>query len=95
MTRRSSERASAMMAVTTRRALRRDAQVVHEAAVDLQLADRQGRQIGQRRIAGAEVVDRDLDVDLVQRCSAGMTFCKSFISPVSVISSWITRCGMP
>ena len=49
-----------------RGALRRHAEVAHEAAVDLQLADGQGRQIGQRRVAGAEVVDRDLDADLVE-----------------------------
>ena len=31
----------------------------------------------------------------LRRCSDGITFCRSRISPVSVISSWIARCGTP
>ena len=63
---RPSDRASAMMAVTTARLCGVHAEVAHEAAVDLDLGDRQRRQVGQRRIAGAEVVDRDLHADLVE-----------------------------
>ena len=48
------------------RALRRHAEIADEAAVDLQFTDRQRGQISERRIAGAEVVDRDFDTDLVE-----------------------------
>ena len=40
------------------------------------------RQVGERRVAGAEVVDRNLDADLVQAdASDGITFCRSFMKP--------------
>ena len=41
-------------------------QVVHEAAVDLQLVDRQALQVRHRGIAGAEIVDRQVDARVLQ-----------------------------
>ena len=45
-------------------------QAADEAAVDLQLADREPLQIGQARVAGAEVVDRQLHAEPRQRFQA-------------------------
>src|SRR6516162_8848119 len=42
------------------------AQVTDESGVDLEHVDREGLQMRQHRIAGAEVVDGDLDPDLLQ-----------------------------
>ena len=42
-------------------------QVAHERAVDLDLVERQPRQIGERRIAGAEIVDREADAERLER----------------------------
>ena len=39
---------------------------LHERAVELQLVDRQLAQVGQRGVAGAEVVDRDADAERAQ-----------------------------
>ena len=45
--------------------------VGHEAAVDLQLAHRQVAQVAERRVAGAEVVDRQPDAVLVEPVDGG------------------------
>jgi hypothetical protein len=50
--------------VADRRVLGRARQVLDEGAVDLQHRDREALQVGQRGIAGAEVVDRDARVAL-------------------------------
>ena len=42
-------------------------QIVDEAAVDLQLVEREALQIAERRIAGAEIVERDADAERAQR----------------------------
>src|ERR1700757_2231260 len=42
------------------------AQVADEAGVDLEHVDWEGLQVRQHRIAGAEVVDRDLDSDFLE-----------------------------
>ena len=42
-------------------------QVLDEAAVDLDLVEREALQIAQRRIAGAEIVERDADAERAQR----------------------------
>ena len=42
-------------------------QVVDEAAVDLELVEREALQIAERRIAGAEIVERDADAERAQR----------------------------
>src|SRR3546814_1520122 len=42
-----------------RRVLRAGGDVAHEALVDLQAVDRKALEVAERRIAGAEVVDRD------------------------------------
>ena len=42
-------------------------QVLDEAAVDLELVEREALQIAERRIAGAEIVERDADAERAQR----------------------------
>ena len=42
-------------------------QVLDEAAVDLQLVEREALQIAERRIAGAEIVERDAHAERAQR----------------------------
>jgi stage V sporulation protein SpoVS len=44
-----------------------------EGAVDLQLVDRQAREIAEGRVSGAEVVDRDLQAMLAKRGELGDT----------------------
>ena len=46
--------------------------VGHERAVDLELRDGEAREVGERRVAGAEVVDGDADAELLEpaRCVA-------------------------
>ena len=51
------------------RGLLRD--VHHEAAVDLELGEGQRLQVAQRRIAGAEIVERDADAALAERRQDG------------------------
>ena len=58
-----------------------------EALVDLQLVHRQALQVGQRRIAGAEVVDRQLEAALAPaRLSVPSARCGSSMIALSVIS---------
>src|SRR5579859_7482048 len=40
--------------------------LAHERAIDLDLVEREAAQIAQRGIAGAEIVERDLDAELAQ-----------------------------
>ncbi len=40
--------------------------IVYEGAVDLDLVDRQHRQIAQAGIAGAEIIERKIDADFFQ-----------------------------
>ena len=42
-----------------------DDQVGDEAAVDLELGDRELAEVAQRRVSGTEVVDREVDADLM------------------------------
>jgi len=58
-----------------------------ERAVDLEFADRQTLEIAHRRVAGAEVVDRDLDAGVVQRGKGARARCGSWARVFSVISS--------
>ena len=51
--------------------LGRVADRAHERAVDLQDVDRELTQVRERRVAGAEVVDRDADAELLDRRAAG------------------------
>jgi hypothetical protein len=46
--------------------------IAHEGLVDLQLVDREARQVGQAGIAGAEIVDRQLEAQRAQACSTAM-----------------------
>jgi hypothetical protein len=46
--------------------LRRGTKVLNERFVDLDPVDRQHAQIGQIRVAGAEIVQRDGDAELLQ-----------------------------
>src|SRR5438445_7952490 len=47
--------------------LRATVAVVHERTVNLDDVDLQSRQMGERRVAGAEVVDRDPDAEVAER----------------------------
>jgi multidrug efflux pump subunit AcrA (membrane-fusion protein) len=70
--------------------------VLDEAAVDLDAVDREQLQVGQRRIAGAEVVDRQLDAaraQLAQQRAA--CFPGRCIAADSVISSSSSDGSMP
>ena len=58
--------ASLMTASTTARASSLCSRSMDEAAVDLQLLGRQLAQVGQARVAGAEVVDRQVRAELAQ-----------------------------
>ena len=58
-----------------------------ERAVDLQDVDRELAQVRERRVAGAEVVDRDADAELLDRARAGArSVSASRMIAVSVIS---------
>ena len=59
-----------------------------EGAVDLERVDRELTQVGERAVAGAEVVDGDPDAErLESRAGAGPSASGSFMSAVSVIST--------
>src|SRR5690606_30321072 len=47
------------------------AQAVHKRSIDLQLADGQGGEVGERGVTGAEVVDGDLGAQLVEAVQGG------------------------
>ena len=66
-----------------------------ERAVDLEGLDRQLRQIGQRRIAGAEIVDRDVRSRARGFLSFWMLSSMFSISSVSVISRSIPGATAP
>jgi len=53
------------------RGARGDEHVVHERAVDLDMRDRQPVQVAQRRIAGAEIVQRNADAMRLERIHLG------------------------
>ena len=62
--------------------------VEHERAVDLELRDRQPREVGERRVAGAEVVDRDADAERLEALEiASFVPTGSAMIALSVISS--------
>ena len=63
-----------------------------EDAVDLDLVDRQRAQPGQRRIAGAEVVEADAHAHLAQRVSVRVASSTWLVAIRSVISS-SSSCG--
>ena len=46
-------------------------EIVHERAVDLELIDVEALEIGKRRVAGPEVVDRQAHVEVVERLEGG------------------------
>ena len=61
--------------------------VVHERAVDLEHVDRELLEVRERRVAGAEVVDREPDAEVAQPAQARPSAAAgSFISAPSVIS---------
>ena len=64
----------------------------HERLVDLELVQRQALEMGERGIAGAEVVDRQTDPELVQRGRVRRAPSGSCITAVSVSSS-VSRRG--
>ena len=53
-------------------------QVPHEAAVDLDMIDRELLQMGQRGVAGAEIVESDLDAMLPELRESATIRCRSF-----------------
>ena len=55
--------------------------VLHEAAVDLQLLGRQLAQVGQARVAGAEVVDRQVHAQ--RRPGARKVACVAWVSSIA------------
>ena len=63
-----------------------DAEAAHERAVDLHRVDREPLQVAERRVAGAEVVDRELHAERAHAAITSMTASASSISTLSVIS---------
>jgi hypothetical protein len=69
------------------RALARRAEVLDERAVDLDRVDGQVAQVGERRVAGAEVVDREPDAQPRSRSSVDVTWSTPWSTMFSVSSS--------
>ena len=63
------------------------AETVDERAVDLQRVDREPLEVGERRVAGAEVVDDEVHAELADRVEGPRRAGASSISVLSVISS--------
>ena len=67
------------------------AQVADEPAVDLEYVDRQGFELGERAVAGAEIVDGDVDADVLEPAEGGQRLLRVADNAFSVISS--VRCS--
>ena len=82
-------------AATIARAARVGPQAADEGAVDLQRVHREAPEVGQRGVAGAEVVDRQPHPQRLQRRQRATAAAASPIATPSVISSRSRRAGQP